>query len=103
MMHTISDLVLALALMLFGIVEYARAFAKAIPQASAPLVVIDNDLEAVAALMDAQNAIDGRSGEAKRHQVLAQLLKDGRSESDAAFAIERVIQAKQGKQWVRAE
>jgi hypothetical protein len=49
-------------------------------------------LEPVRLLMAAQDQIDGRSGEAKRHQVLAELLKHGWRESAAGMAIERVIQ-----------
>lgn len=39
-------------------------------------------------LMAAQEHVAGRSGESKRHQVLAALLKRGLSEADAALAIE---------------
>ena len=59
-------------------------------------------LEQARPLMGAQDAIDGRSGEAKRHQVLAQLMKQGATESDGALAIELVIQERKGRRWVTA-
>jgi hypothetical protein len=63
---------------------------------------VEDSLGVAMALMQLQDSIAGRSGEAKRHQVLAALLKSGLSESDAAMAIERVIQLRKGRYWALA-
>lgn len=69
-----------------------------------PPVLADDVRLSLAVLMAAQDAIEGRSGEAKRHQVLAKLLKQhpAMSESDAALAIELLVQERKGRVWVRA-
>lgn len=53
----------------------------------------------VTELMTQRDRFD-MGGEAKRHQVLSALLKEGVKESEAALVIELVTQARQGKRWV---
>jgi len=51
----------------------------------------------IRSLMAHQDTIDGRSGEAKRHQVLAALIKSGLSESAAGLEIELEVQRRKGR------
>lgn len=77
---------------------WARRFAEWLSPTPTPKVVEVSDrvLELISRFKDTPV-----SGESKRHQVLARLLKDGMSESDAALAIELAIQASKGNYYIK--